>query len=220
MLFPRLVAGALAVTAAPLLAVTVTSAPGAPDPGLAAGQTLLVSFDTANVAGVTNVTSGAGITAAGNIGGVRAAPAGTGNGVYQSIGTDGTSTFDFSGWTGGRPLASLSFYWGSIDRYNFVDFLDATGTRIGGLSGADLPRFDGNQGLAMTNRRVFFDFLPTEKITAVRLHSTGNAFEYDSFAGAGAVPEPATWAMLILGFGCVGLAMRRRAITRVSAATA
>lgn len=28
--------------------------------------------------------------------------------------------------------------------------------------------------------------------------------------GAGAVPEPATWAMLILGFGCVGSALRRR----------
>lgn len=28
--------------------------------------------------------------------------------------------------------------------------------------------------------------------------------------GAGAVPEPGTWAMLITGFGLVGLAMRRR----------
>ena len=42
MLFTRLVVAALAVTAAPLLAVTVTSTPGAPDPGVAAGQTLLV----------------------------------------------------------------------------------------------------------------------------------------------------------------------------------
>jgi hypothetical protein len=36
--------------------------------------------------------------------------------------------------------------------------------------------------------------------------------------GGGVVPEPATWAMLIAGFGMVGFAMRRRsAITRVSA---
>jgi len=32
--------------------------------------------------------------------------------------------------------------------------------------------------------------------------------------GNGAVPEPATWAMLILGMGIVGSAMRRKAVTR------
>jgi hypothetical protein len=30
------------------------------------------------------------------------------------------------------------------------------------------------------------------------------------------VPEPATWAMLILGFGAVGLALRRRAAPRIA----
>jgi hypothetical protein len=35
-------------------------------------------------------------------------------------------------------------------------------------------------------------------------------------AEAGAVPEPATWAMMISGFGMVGGAMRRRAKTSVS----
>ena len=28
--------------------------------------------------------------------------------------------------------------------------------------------------------------------------------------GAGAVPEPGTWAMMLIGFGAVGFAMRRR----------
>ena len=31
-----------------------------------------------------------------------------------------------------------------------------------------------------------------------------------SFSQSGAVPEPATWAMMILGFGAVGAGMRRR----------
>ena len=31
-------------------------------------------------------------------------------------------------------------------------------------------------------------------------------------AGGGSVPEPATWAMMIAGFGVVGAAMRRRKV--------
>lgn len=34
--------------------------------------------------------------------------------------------------------------------------------------------------------------------------------EFELFARTGGVPEPATWAMMILGFGAVGAAIRRR----------
>ena len=34
--------------------------------------------------------------------------------------------------------------------------------------------------------------------------------------GAGAVPEPATWALMIVGFGAVGGAMRRRSTVRTN----
>ena len=36
---------------------------------------------------------------------------------------------------------------------------------------------------------------------------------YAQFANAGAVPEPATWAMMLMGFGLVGGAMRRRKVS-------
>ena len=42
------------------------------------------------------------------------------------------------------------------------------------------------------------------------LNSTNDAFKIASITVNSAVPEPATWAMFILGFGAVGYSMRRR----------
>jgi hypothetical protein len=39
------------------------------------------------------------------------------------------------------------------------------------------------------------------------------------FTAAGAVPEPSTWAMMLIGFGGVGLAVARRARRQVATAT-
>lgn len=41
-----------------------------------------------------------------------------------------------------------------------------------------------------------------------------------SYKNAGAVPEPATWAMMILGFGLVGASLRRRQMLSAAAAPA
>ncbi|MFT3977957.1 MAG: DVUA0089 family protein [Sphingomonas bacterium] len=40
-------------------------------------------------------------------------------------------------------------------------------------------------------------------------HWAFDILNVDSAVGPGAVPEPATWAMMILGFGAIGFAMRR-----------
>jgi hypothetical protein len=40
--------------------------------------------------------------------------------------------------------------------------------------------------------------------------ASGNDFALDNLSFASAVPEPGTWAMLFLGFGAIGLMMRRR----------
>lgn len=53
--------------------------------------------------------------------------------------------------------------------------------------------------------------------TFVALGTNGSQFQIDAFVPTPSVPEPATWAMLVGGFGLAGAAMRRRATrTRVA----
>jgi hypothetical protein len=49
-----------------------------------------------------------------------------------------------------------------------------------------------------------------ETFTGITLASGSNSFEIDRLAVSGAVPEPATWAMMIAGFGFIGGTMRVR----------
>ncbi len=204
------VAAIVAATAAlPAAAVTITSVPGAPDPGPFVFEQLVVTFDAPNAAGITDSSIGAVITATGNISGVRAAPAGN-TSIYRSVGTNGSSTFDFGSLTGSRGVRTISLSWGSVDSFNRVSFLDAGGNVIGSFTGNDLPAATGNQTSALTNRRVRFDLTGSDAITQVRFSSTGNAFEFDDIAVRSVVPEPQAWMMLLAGFGLVGSTLRRR----------
>lgn len=50
-------------------------------------------------------------------------------------------------------------------------------------------------------------------------HSKGTIFRVSDagfVSAAGAVPEPATWGMMILGFGMAGASMRRRRRTTIT----
>jgi PEP-CTERM motif len=204
---------ALLAFASPALAVTVISnTPGSPDPGPPPGLTTVVTFDGPSAPGITNTTTGSVFTGSGSVGGQYAAPAGTGSGVYQAVQGGATSTFTFA-----NPLGKFSLYWGSIDTYNTLEFLNAANTVVGSFTGGSFPPAAGNQVLANSNRRITFGFTAAEAVTKVRFKSGSNAFEYDTLAIAG-VPEPATWAMMILGFGLIGGAMRSRkaATTKVA----
>ena len=53
--------------------------------------------------------------------------------------------------------------------------------------------------------------------TGFEVDSNGVAYHTDSSDPTPAVPEPATWAMLMLGFGLVGTSMRRKSVVAVPA---
>ena len=197
-------------------AVTTTSQNGAPDVG-PSGDQLLVTFDSAPALGST-VTGF--MTAIGSST-FAAAPA-LDTTRYGYVSTMGSSVATF---TSGFDLNRVSFYWGSIDSYNFVDILGAGGITLLTMSGSEIPPANGDQTLPGTNRRVFYSVQGSEVITGIRFRTTGIAFEIDDIAGNAAgnplpvVPEPATWAMMIAGFGLVGLSARsrRRKIVSVTA---
>lgn len=207
----KLIAVASVMAASATSAVTVSSVPGSPDVGPLAGQSLVVTFDAPNAVGYS-FSAGLQTTPV-SIPGQAAAPA------------DDTTTFGYvstqfalSSTTLSTPnLKSISFYWGSIDSYNFVDVLGAGGALLTTISGGAIPPANGDQSQPFTNRRVNFTADAGEVITGLRLRSDGVAFEFDDFAAAAAVPEPATWALLIIGFGFVGVAARRRRGTSVTA---
>lgn len=206
---------AMAAVATPgsaaVVITNVLSSAGDPatDPGFASlGQTLIYDFDGTDPAAGA-LTGDFSIATAPGTPGVTAAPSGTAAGTkYLTVPisqSSGSATLDLGG-----EFKTLSFYWGSVDTYNTITLFQAdgsstsfTGSQIG--FGVD-P--DGNQTDNNSNVRVNFTALG-RGITSLRFDSTAFAFETDTFAGA-AVPEPATWAMMVGGFGLLGAAARRR----------
>ncbi len=77
--------------------------------------------------------------------------------------------------------------------------------------------FSGGQGAdndAMNWRRQFFSFTATGNQTTLSFASGADEGAFgpalDAVSVTGPVPEPATWAMMLLGFGLVGFGLRRR----------
>jgi hypothetical protein len=139
----------------------------------------------------------------------RARPLGS-TGGFVSVGpADGTpGVFDL---TGLGPINAVSLLWGSIDVYNTLEVLGEGGVVLATIEGSNVwDPANGNQTEADTNRIVRLDFTNgfQSQVTALRFSAYGNAFEVDNIAIA-AVPEPATWAMMIGGFGMIGAAARR-----------
>lgn len=102
----------------------------------------------------------------------------------------------------------LGLLWGSIDQYNSITLHYAGGgsDTVNYLSPTPLSPNDGNQGLGGTK---YVNILASQNITSIDFYSGQAAFEIDNVTVA-AVPEPATWGMMILGFLGLGFMGYRR----------
>ena len=223
------VAAAAPATAFTFFSTGATSGPAPGDPGLAAFETAIVTFDTPSVAGVLNTTTGP-VGLFQGTSGSAAAPAGD-TSIYQAAGTMGSSIFDIRGYAATTPVRTISVYIGSVDAYNHIDVLDANLNSLGTINGSMLPGNNGDQGASITNRRLYITFGANETVGGLDFHSDGVAFEYDTIGASRAtfpgvangatpatlptasIPEPASWILLIAGFAMTGFAARRRRVS-------
>jgi hypothetical protein len=201
---------AIAIAAPAAAATTVVSHFSVGDPnGLPAGQTLIANFnnpadqDATLVDFVTLTLNGATVGVNEGVGGYSGTLPND-NTNYLTVPGGKSATFSSS-----RLMSAFSLYMGSPDTYNSIRFIgdgfDET------LSGAQVFIGDTSQAWSW-GKRVNFDF-GGYKVNTVILSSTSNSFEVDNAAAkfaAGAVPEPATWAMMIMGFGAMGAVLRQR----------
>ena len=129
------------------------------------------------------------------VSGIAAAPNAT---PFLVVPSDGASSSGTATYSSANRITAFSFDWGTPDNYNTLTFRSGV-TIVASFTGSGLPA--GNYGYTFTN---------AQNVNAVDFSSTQRAFEIDN-VGVTAVPEPTTWALLIVGFGMVGAAARRRA---------
>jgi hypothetical protein len=104
---------------------------------------------------------------------------------------------------------TVSLLWGSIDGFNTISFLTGS-TVVGKFDGSSFFNTPAENGLDTKYVTFKIDSSLVGKITGISFASNGaNALEFDNFALGSAVPEPLTWALMILGLGMTGGTLRR-----------
>lgn len=202
-MFKKLLGAAiLASTAASAHAATFVFEPGAGT--ILPSENVVYGFnDPAQDALVTG-TNFRFLTGTSSFGAVPAAGDGS---RYLSVLANGTASIAFA-----QPATGFSIDLGSIDAYNTLT-LNFVGGGSQSFTGAQLvANPSGSQSSPNTNGRFRFTGAAGERIASITFASTGNSFEVDRLAVAGAIPEPATWAMMLGGFGLIGAASRRRRV--------
>lgn len=123
---------------------------------------------------------------------------GTGLTAIQALGYTGTGAY---------PDANAKdFNGGNTNTISFA------GQTFSGLTIIGLHY--GQSGDPGGNATSFFSFLAAPGTTSITVTGRAHANELALsnmvlYSTGGAVPEPATWAMMLLGFGAIGFSMRR-----------
>ena len=129
----------------------------------------------------------------------------TGNLLQGTLQDPGLAALQAFGYTGtGTYLASI----GSISGTT-IDF----GTMLTGMTLIGFHYGAAGSGTEATSFFLFNAGSGTQTITVAGRAGTNSPFGLSNaalFSTGGAVPEPATWALMLLGFAGIGLAMRRR----------
>jgi len=120
---------------------------------------------------------------------------------YLSVLGGGTASYNFTGY-----VTRFQFDWGSLDSYNTLTINYTGGPSIVIPGTTFVNAANGNQVLPLTNGLFSVNATGGEVFTSISLASSQNSFEIDNLATG--VPEPATWAMMIIGFGGVGSMLR------------
>jgi hypothetical protein len=124
---------------------------------------------------------------------------------YLDVEGGATALITFSALTN-APVHAFEFDWGSVDTFNTLTIHVSGGPDV-----LIVPPAPGNGSWTSGDTNGTFQVWGTagETFTGITLATTEDSFEIDNLAING-VPEPASWAMMILGFGAIGFAMRRR----------
>jgi hypothetical protein len=168
----------------------------------------LQSGSTATSSGLITFTTDGNVAVGTNVN-VNAAPAGDTSHYLWSV---GGATITFA-----NAVTSFDIYWGSIDgngNNNNSLVLNVGSDTITGddLVSMGLTNGAGNQFDIFDNQ--WFRISDTNPFTSFTASSTTNAFEFDmagpSVTQTSGVPEPSTWAMMLIGFAGLGYAAFHR----------
>jgi hypothetical protein len=144
---------------------------------------------------------------------------------YWGPAADGGYSLDINGWSAGTIEQSFATVLGQQYAVSFAYSRNVAGApnpatalvSAGGQAFQVVAPNDGSFGSGhnMQWKTAGFTFVGTGNVETLRLQATvpGNGgvfFDQVSVTSSGAVPEPATWAMLIGGFAMTGALLRRR----------
>ncbi len=152
----------------------------------------------------------------GSVGGQYATPAGDtskfmtiSNVSSKAVGNTGSVTLNFA-----KAIDYFGLYWGSVDKYNFVDFFSG-GKKITTFGGGDISSTaTGSWTGASDNLYVNFFSGPGQTFDQIVLRSDNPAFESDNHAyreASAAVPEPFTMGGVALAGMGLSYVRRRQA---------